>query len=209
MHDNHVLTSHILTVFFGYFAIMNPLANTAVFVGLTDGMNSKQRRHIALKSLLITLIIIALFAAFGKTLFHFFGITLPALQVTGGVIVFIIGYQMLHGEGSKLHSPTTSDDDNIAVSPLAVPLLAGPGTIATTMNYTASGGWLNIIVTIGVFAFLCLITLLCFLAGQKLVSFIGESMLAIITRLMGLILAVIGSQMFIEGVSGAVKTFSH
>ena len=77
------------------------------------------------------------------------------------------------------------------------------------MNYSASGGWQNIAITIGVFTLLCLITLICFLAGQKLVSFIGESMLAIITRLMGLILAVIGSQMLIEGIGGAVKTFSH
>lgn len=196
------LVSHFISVFFGYFAIMNPLANTAVFVGLTEGMEAAVRRRIATRALLLTLGIVIAFAALGKTIFHFFGVGLPALRLTGGVLVFVIGYQMLHGEASKMHS---GDDagENLAVSPLAVPLLAGPGTIATTMSFSAQGGWADVSVTIAVFTFMCAITWVCFVYGEQLLERIGDSALQIVTRLMGLILAVIGAQMLIEGVRGA------
>jgi len=199
----------LLAIFLGYFAIMNPIANTAVFVGLTSDMNEKEKSNVAKRSLTITFIIIVLFAALGKTLFNFFGISLPALRITGGVLVFLIGYHMLHGGGSTLHSSKASDndDDDIAISPLAVPILAGPGTIATTMSYSASGGWSHIIITVSVFFILCIITYYSFIFGQKILNFIGENGLKITTRLMGLILAIIGTQMLIQGIVGAIKTY--
>ncbi len=191
---------HALTVFMGFFAIMNPIANTAVFIGLAGEEDRSRQKKIAAKSLFIAFVIILLFAILGKIIFHLFGITLPALRITGGILVFIIGYHMLHGQSSSLHKPDTHNDSDVAISPLAVPLLAGPGTIATAMNFSASGGWLNISVTISMFAVLCLVTFLFFLSAQKIVTLIGNSGLSIVTRLMGLILAIIGTQMFITGV---------
>ncbi len=203
------LFQHVLTVFLGFFAIMNPIANTAVFVGLTDKEEYSTQKKIAFKALTLSFFIIFTFAILGKTIFHLFGITLPALRITGGVLVFIIGYQMLHGESSKMHSSkdNENDDVDISVSPLAVPILAGPGTIATAMNYSASGGWIDITTTIAMFAVLCIITFIFFIFGQRIVHVIGTSGLSIVTRLMGLILAVIGIQMLIEGVFGAIKIF--
>ena len=198
--------NHLVTVFFGFFAIMNPLANTAVFVGLTGNLEERQKARVAKKSLLLTFFIIFLFAVLGKTLFTFFGITLPALRITGGILVFIIGYHMLQGEGSSLHS-SNKNADSLAVSPLAVPILAGPGTIATAMNFSASGGWFEIVSTILIFSTLCLITYVCFIFGERIIDKLGESALQIITRLMGLILSVIGIQMLVEGIYGAVNHF--
>ena len=199
------LFNQALVIFLGFFAIMNPIANTAVFVGLVSDENKASQEKIASKSLLISFTIILAFAILGKTIFHLFGITLPALRITGGFLVFIIGYQMLHGETSKMHKSRDNNDADIAVSPLAVPILAGPGTIATAMNYAADGGWLAISTTIIMFALLCIITYLCFIFGQRLVQGIGNSGLRIVTRLMGLILAVIGTQMLIEGIHGAIR----
>ncbi|ROS01388.1 multiple antibiotic resistance protein [Sinobacterium caligoides] len=206
---DHLFTQFV-TVFLGFFAIMNPIANTAVFVGLTSQQDSKMQAKIAFKALLTSFLIIIAFALLGKAIFQLFGITLPALRITGGILVFLIGYQMLHGESSRLHQPGESgdDDSDMAISPLAVPILAGPGTIATAMNYSATGGWEAGIITVATFALLCTITYLCFIFGQRIVAFIGKDGLSIITRLMGLILAVIGTQMLIEGVYGAVKAFS-
>lgn len=195
---------HLLTVFMAFFAIMNPIANTTVFAGLTAGMSNTEQRKIAFKSLMITFIIIVLFAFLGKTIFHLFGISLPALRIAGGILVFLVGYHMLHGQSSKLHTAAASSDSNIAISPLAVPLLAGPGTIATAMNYSAAGGWQEISLTVVSFAVLCLITFFCFVFSSKIISAIGESGLSIVTRLMGLILAVIGVQMVIDGASAVV-----
>jgi multiple antibiotic resistance protein len=199
--------NQLVAVFFGYFAIMNPLANTAVFVGLTGELDRVEKAEIARKSLLLTFAIVFVFAALGKTIFHFFGVTLPALRIAGGILVFVIGYHMLHGEGSSLHEGGDATAEDMAISPLAVPILAGPGTIATTMSFAATGGWLNIALTVAVFALMCLITYVCFVFGERLLDKIGADALKIVTRLMGLILAVIGVQMGIEGVAGALALF--
>jgi multiple antibiotic resistance protein len=200
---------HAVPVFLGFFAIMNPFANTSVFIGLTGGRSRKEQTRIALKSLLLSFLIILVFSFSGKMIFHLFGISLPALRIAGGILVFIIGYQMLHGESSKMHASGRSEMEDPTVSPLAVPILAGPGTIATAMNFSASGHWRELIITITTFGILCIVTLLCFIAGEGLVKMIGRKGLEIITRLMGLILAVIGIQMLLQGVQDAIKAFGH
>jgi multiple antibiotic resistance protein len=206
---------HAATVFMGFFAIMNPVANTPVFIGLTSGDGERAKRLVARNSVLLAFAVIVVFCVAGKLIFDLFGITLPALRITGGVVVFLIGFHMLQGEPSPVHSPSESDQQdsleaelNVAVSPLAVPILAGPGTIATAMNYSASGGVTNMFGTIGAFAALCLITYALFLSGQRFVEYIGASAVKVITRLMGLILAVIGTQMLIDGIGSAIHTLS-
>ncbi len=198
------------TVFMGFFAIMNPIANTAVFVGMAGDMDHLSQRTTAIKAVLTAFFIVAFFCLLGKAIFNLFGITLPALRLSGGILVFLVGYHMLQGNSSKMHSDKTEqqkDSDDIAISPLAIPILAGPGTIATAMNYSAAGGIGNILVTIAAFALLCVITLICFLLGKRLIGFIGVAGLGIITRLMGLILTVIGMQMGIQGAHDAYQLF--
>lgn len=198
------LYTQLITVFLGFFAIMNPIANTATFDGLVGDKDKSEQSKIAARSLIITFCIILVFSLLGKAIFHMFGITLPALRITGGILVFLVGYHMINGSGSSLHSAEKSDDSDIAVSPLAVPLLAGPGTIATAMNYSASGGLMDVSVTIFMFALLCIITYYCFVYSSKILLVIGKSGLSIVTRLMGLILAVIGMQMLIVGITSAI-----
>ena len=199
------LYTQLITVFMGFFAIMNPIANTAAFSGLVGEKSKAEQRKIATKALLITFFVILSFSILGKAIFHLFGITIDALRVTGGILVFIVGYHMLNGHGSKLHSAEGDDESDLAVSPLAVPLLAGPGTIATAMNYSASGGMIGILTTVSVFAVLCIITFICFIYSSSILSVIGTNGLSIVTRLMGLILAVIGTQMLIVGIMSVVS----
>ncbi|PKG56989.1 hypothetical protein CXF83_18940 [Shewanella sp. Choline-02u-19] len=200
------LLAHSLAVFMAFFAIMNPIANTTVFAGLTASMSKSEQTKTAIKSLTITFIIIVLFSLLGKSIFNLFGITLPALRIAGGILVFLVGYHMLHGKSSKLHTAAADSESDIAVSPLAVPLLAGPGTIATAMNYSAAGGWGEITVTVLAFAALCIITFICFVFSSKIIAAIGENGLSIVTRLMGLILSVIGVQMLIDGITAVVSS---
>lgn len=201
---------HALTVFMGFLAIMNPVANTPIFLSLTRGNDAKMTKAVAIRSLLIAFLIVVLFAVAGKLIFELFNLTLPAFRITGGLLVFVIGFHMLQGNQSLVHHPTAVDQRqtqsaalDIAVSPLAMPILAGPGTITTAMNYSANGGILDVIITIGTFAVLCGITYTCFIFGERFVTYIGESALGAITRMMGLILAVIGTQMVLEGIHGA------
>ncbi len=204
------LIQHGLSVFVAFFAIMNPISNTAVFLGLTAENTDGQKKQIAFKSLSIGFFIILAFTILGQMIFHLFGITLIALKITGGVLIFIIGYQMLHGESAKMHKGKEDEkegDGDVAISPLAVPLLAGPGTIATAMNYTANGTWEEMAVTTAMFFLLCIVTFFSFVFGKEIVKPLGAGGLTIITRLMGLIVAVIGTQMLIGGLHALMQSY--
>lgn len=207
---------HALTVFMGFFAIMNPVANTPVFLGLTAGDDSGTRRRVAAKALLLSAVIIVFFCAAGKLVFTLFGITLPAFRITGGILVALVGFHMLQGgEHSTVQHPSDEDKEKsldaalgVAITPLAMPILAGPGTIATAMNYASAGTVTEFVVTVSAFIVLCAITYVFFVSGERLVRYIGDNGMKVITRLMGLILAVIGVQMLIEGMGGAVAAFN-
>jgi multiple antibiotic resistance protein len=207
---------HALSVFMGFFAIMNPVANTPVFLGLTADDDTGTRRKIAAKALLVSAVIIVIFCAAGKIIFTLFGITLPAFRVTGGILVALVGFHMLQGgKHSTVQHPSDEDKKKsldaalqVAITPLAMPILAGPGTIATAMNYASAGTLTEFVVTISAFFVLCAITYVFFLSGERLVKYIGDNGVKVITRLMGLILAVIGVQMLIHGIGGAVTAFS-
>lgn len=198
------------TIFMGFFAIMNPIANVPIFISLTNNDDKKSKKIIAFRSLLISFLIVVVFSITGKIIFEMFSITMFAFRITGGIIVFIIGYHMLQGNNSSVHHLTDEENNkciddqlSVAISPLAMPILAGPGTIATAMNFSANGNIIQMIITISAFGFLCVITYLLFVSSEKLTKFISAGILGMITRMMGLILAVIGVQMLIAGIKGA------
>ncbi|MEM9280387.1 MAG: MarC family protein [Verrucomicrobiota bacterium] len=200
---------HFSTILMAFFAIMNPIANTPVFLGLTDGLSDSDRRLVAIRGIILAFVIITAFSLGGQTIFNLFGITLPAFRITGGILVGLVGYHMLQGEHSSVHSPNEDDTEpsreaaiDLSISPLALPILAGPGSIATAMSFSAGSGNRNLILTLVALAIICAISLVSFLAGEQITRFLGPNALKVITRLMGLILAVIGVQMLIEGIQG-------
>jgi multiple antibiotic resistance protein len=202
------------TVFMGFFAIMNPIGNMPIFLGLVEGIDKTEQKKIARKSVVLAFIIIAAFSIFGSIIFEAFGITLPAFQIGGGVLIFIVGYQLLHGKESSMHHPSEGENDkdssveDIAISPLAIPILAGPGTISTAMNFVGeSSKILNITVVIIVFGLICFITYLCFVFGEKILSHMKKGVVKVITRLMGLIITIISVQMVIAGIHNAIKLY--
>jgi multiple antibiotic resistance protein len=203
------LLAHALTAFMGLFAIMNPVANVPIFISLTASDDRQTTKAIALRSLILAFLIVAVFSLAGKLIFKLFGITLPAFKITGGLLVFLIGFHMLQGNLSSIthlkqenYKKLREAELSVATFPLAMPILAGPGTIATAMIFAGKGGILELAITISAFAILCVITYAFFIFGEKFVTFIGVGALGVITRMMGLVLAVIGTQMVIEGVRG-------
>jgi multiple antibiotic resistance protein len=204
------IITNVVTVFTAFFAIMNPMASVPVFLSLTRGDDAQTTRKVAFRSLVVAFSIVVLFSVAGKVILEVFGLTLPAFRVTGGIIVFFIGLHMLQGNQSNVQQPSDKETQNardaelsIAITPLGMPILAGPGTIATAMNFSASGGITAMIITISSFAVLCVITYFFFTFGVKLLGYLGANVLGVITRMMGLILAAVGTQMLIEGVRGA------
>ena len=213
------LIGHTITVFLALSAVMNPIANAAAFIGLTGDCDQASRKRIALKSIVTAFGIVLFFCVLGKAIFELFGIGLPAFRITGGVLIFLVGFQMLQGKQSNMHHPEpgspgqgsmgsdSAQPPDVAISPLAIPILAGPGTIATAMNYSATGGYVQSAVTVAAFFVLCIITFLAFLSGETLMRVLGHSGIDVVTRLMGLILAVVGTQMLLQGIHDATKLF--
>ena len=233
------LLSFALTAFMGFFAIMNPLANAPIFLGLTGNLSTGQRKKVAAQAVITAFFITATFAIAGESLFKLFGIELPAFKVTGGILVFLVGKHLLEGRStspvqtskavrskakahSQLRDDSSDDDSNkiaqqaiptneakttpgdqVAISPLAIPILAGPGTLATAINYSAGQGAVKIGICISCYALLCFITFFVFIGGEKILDKFGPKAVEVISRLMGLILAVIGVQMIFTGLSDA------
>ncbi len=192
--------------FMAFFAILNPLGNMPVFISLTTADDPKVNRSIAKEALVISTIIVILFALVGKYIFDLFGINLSALRIIGGIVIAIIGYDMLKGKSYSLQhnvdpkNPRIDQQMSVAITPLAMPVLAGPGTIATAMNLADKHNPLIVILSFAILAFL---TYFLFIYGELIIKKLGQNLLTVITRLMGLILAVIGTDMVIAGLKAA------
>ncbi|SDF40732.1 MarC family protein [Cellulophaga baltica] len=190
-----------LTVFMGFFAIMNPIANTPIFLGLVEGKDKEQKKKIAKTGTITAFIIVVSFILAGKYIFELFGITIPAFKITGGILIFYVGFEMLMSKKSKIHSTEDKEDDSsVGISPLAIPILAGPGTIVTGMNFVTDASYTHIGVVIGVFGLMIFLTYVAFVLSDVIVKKVGQNLISVIGKLMGLILAIIGTGMIVEGI---------
>ena len=214
----HGILLEFTAAFMGFFAIMNPIANVPVFLSLTSDESEKITRRIALRAVVLAFLIVTVFALTGKMIFSLFGLNMDAFRITGGILVFLIGFHMLQGKHSHMHHPHSIDNEpdgtaaleqddpavSVATFPLAMPILAGPGTLTTAMSLSARGGFAATGITVLTFALLCVLTYFVFAFGERFVRYIGHDALGVITRLMGLIVAVIGTGMVVEGIKGAI-----
>ena len=192
-----------------FFAIMNPISNLPAYMALVADDSQKISRKIAFRSVLMAFVIITVFIFSGDFIFKVFGITIVSFRIAGGILVAVIGYHMINGN----HSPSykgmeqqavNSDPMSIAISPLAMPLFAGPGTITTALSL-ANGGLQNQLITVVAFALLCVITYLLLRSAKQIAGFLGENLMKIITKMMGLLLFSIGIQMIIVSVQTLLK----
>ena len=193
--------SYSLTVFMAFFAIMNPLVNIPIFVKITEGIDAKKKKAIAKTANIVAFIIVVSFILVGKYIFEIFGLTIPSFKVFGGVLIFYIGFDMLQTKKTSLHlKDKPVFDASIAISPLAIPIMAGPGTIVTGMNFVVDADFLKVSLTILIFALIILCTYLAFIYSNYLVRIVGENNFVIIGKIMGIIIGVLGANMLIEGI---------
>ena len=200
------LFNYTLTAYLGFFAILNPIANTPIFLGLVEGEDSQRIKAIARRATLTAFIIVSAFIVAGKYIFELFGITIPAFKITGGILIFYVGFEMLMSRKSSVHSSSNLDDNSdVAISPLAIPILAGPGTIVTAMNNVTDASLVHVMILILVFGAMIFLTYLAFSLSDIIVQKVGNDMIAVIGKMMGLIIAIIGSGMIIEGIKLAFE----
>ncbi len=197
------LFTFALSVFTGFFAVMNPIANIPVFLGLVEDADEKTKRKISKKATLVAFIIVTVFIVLGKFIFELFGITIPAFKITGGILIFYIGFEMLQSKKSDIKHTKIEIDEGIAGSPLAIPILAGPGTIVTATNFVTEANYIHIAIVILIFALMCYLTYLAFNLSELIVEKLGKNIIVVIGKIMGLIIAIIGTNMIIEGITMA------
>lgn len=203
------MSTQLFYAFMAFFAIMNPISNLPAYMALVADDSQKISRKIAFRSLLIAFVIVTVFIFSGDFIFKVFGITIVSFRIAGGILVAVIGYHMINGN----HSPSykgmeqqavNSDPMSVAISPLAMPLFAGPGTITTALSL-ANGGLRNQLITVVSFALLCVITYLLLRSAKQIAGFLGKNLMKIITKMMGLLLFSIGIQMIIVSVQTLIK----
>jgi multiple antibiotic resistance protein len=185
-------------MFGALFPVVAPIPMAPVFVSLTAQSSSAERMRVAIKSSLIAFVVLVVFLFAGEPLLHVFGISLEALQIAGGIIVGLTGLAMAQ---QPVVLPEEAGGD-IAFSPLAVPLLAGPGAfgvlLALDARRTSSIALVGFVVAI---ALIALVIYLCFIFGAQIVRFLGPAPLDAIRRLFGLIVMAIGVEMVVYGIN--------
>jgi multiple antibiotic resistance protein len=196
--------SFVLIVFTGLFAIINPIGNAPIFISFVDHLNKQQQKAIALKAVTVGFIILATFVVFGYALFNIFNISIQAFRITGGLLVLKVGFDMINSKPKDAAAITTNaeaTDTGFAISPLATPILVGPGTLSTAVSFVGVGNKIeNSIIIICSSAIILTITYFVFISSTTLVQKIGKEVLNVVTKIMGLLIGSIGIQMIITSI---------
>ena len=197
--------AYLITAFVTIFVIIDPIGLAPLFLALTRGKTGAQRRSIAIRATLVAFAILLLFAAFGEALLGFVGISMPAFRVAGGILLFLTAIDMLFERRTKRREDRTEeeeDTDDPSVFPLAIPLIAGPGAIASVILLTGEKpGWEGMVMIWGVVAVILLIMLVIFLASGGLERLFGKTGIDVITRVLGMLLAALAVQFVLDGLA--------
>ncbi|EKN17141.1 MarC family protein [Parabacteroides goldsteinii] len=192
-----------LLCFTSFFTLTNPLGTMPVFLTMTNGMSDDERKTIVRRATIVSFITLMVFTFSGQFLFKFFGISTNGFRIAGGIIIFTIGFDMLQARYSKAK---LKDDEvktyvnDISITPLAIPMLCGPGAIANGIMLMEDANTLiKKILLVSVIASVYFITFLILRASTRLNKYMGETGNNVMMRLMGLILMVIAVECFVSG----------
>ena len=196
-----------LTAFVTLLVVVDPPGVVPVFVALTEGADAAERRATGRRAIVVALLVALFFLVAGRSLLSYLGVTIHAFSISGGVLLFATALPMLFGHRGGLQAPERGEQptagEDIAIFPLAIPLLSGPGAIASILLLTSqANGDLRRLAALGVAVILVYgVTLVMLRAGGSLMARIGEGKVHIVTRVMGIILAALAVQFILNGVT--------
>ena len=215
-------SKELLSLAISLTVIIDPIAAAGIFMGFTASLSLASRRAIAIRAHITALLTLIVFAIGGNQILHLFGIGLPAFRIAGGLLLLLVSIEMVTGTRNDRRQQTaeravserTQDDDSdtatdIAIFPIGIPLLAGPGAIAAVLLYTAGpyGESIHGIgLLVGMVLAILLLSLAFFLMISRFGSFIGPSMIQVITRLLGILVAALSAQYILDGLSATFFT---
>ena len=194
------------------FFVIDPLANVPLFLTITSTHTAEQKRRVARRAAFATWLILCIFALAGGVIFQLFGISLGAFKIAGGIMLMLMSIDMMRAHTSETKTTAEEQDesrarDDVAIFPLAIPMLAGPSAIATVMVFMSRAEW-RPIPTAGVFVAVtatCLVTWLLMRSAASAERFLPKTLLRAFERVMGLLLASVAVEFVASGVADMVN----
>jgi multiple antibiotic resistance protein len=198
-------SAFLITAFATLFVVIDPPGLVPMFIALTSGMDNAHRATMARRACIIAFVLLTLFGLMGEALLGFIGISMSAFRIAGGILLFLTALDMLFERRTQRREGQSADPDHDpSVFPLAIPLIAGPGAIASMILLMgqSGGGWLGAGLILGLLAVMILVTYLFLLASPPLERLLGRTGTVVITRLLGMLLAALSVQFVIDGIKG-------
>ena len=203
-----------LSAFVTLFVVIDPPGCAPIYAGLTKGATTAQQRSMAVRACLIAGAILVVFALFGEDLLGALHIELDSFRIAGGLMLFLIALDMVFEKRTQRREQRAErvaaehdggpEIEDVSVFPMAMPMLAGPGAIASVMLLTAKAqGWENTLVVLAALAAVLILTLLALIAASPLMRLFGARVEAVITRLLGVLLAALAAQYVIDGLKAS------
>jgi multiple antibiotic resistance protein len=196
-----------------FLVIIDPPGCAPIFASLTSGASPVQRRGMAVRSSLIAWVILMFFALLGRPMLHALGISLASFRIAGGIMLFIIAVDMVFERRTERREKRahafdqTAEVEDISVFPMAMPMMAGPGSIASAMLWVSRAETpVHVALVLAAITVVMLITLATLLAAGPLMRLIGSKVEAAITRILGVILAALAAQFVVDGLK---QSFPH
>lgn len=204
------MTELFVSAFVTLFVVIDPPGCAPIFASLTSGAAAAQRRAMAIRSVLIASAILIFFGLLGEDLLRVLGISLDAFRIAGGIMLFLIALEMVF-EKRQARRETRAQEvsadpeiEDVSVFPMAIPMIAGPGSIASVMLLMARGeGLTGSLVVLAALAAILLLTLLALLLAGPMMRLLGHRIEAMITRILGVILAALAAQFVIDGIEAS------
>ncbi len=195
------------------FVMADPFGNIPIFLGLTGGMSGTERRYVITKASVIGAVILLVFALAGKPFMDLLGISLNSLRIAGGILLLLIAFDMLMGSetrAKKTDGPQEEEDfDSIAVTPMATPLITGPGAMTVTMVYMNEAAGMDKLWILAAILIAMAGSWIILVNSDLLYSFIHKDGARVLTKVMGIVLAAIATGMMVTGISGSFPALLH
>ncbi len=196
-----------LTAFTTFFVIIDPVGVVPLFMALTAGMDPAHRKKVAVKAVLIATCILLAFTVLGQPMLKYLGISLAAFRIAGGLLLLLLAIDMVVVKHSGLRTTTTDEEEeathrpDVTVFPLAIPLIAGPGAIASVilMQSQHTGSLIEQGIIAGVMIGVLLMVLIGFLSSERIMKILGLTGINVITRVFGIILCALAISNIVEG----------
>lgn len=202
-----------LSSFITFFIIVDPIVNVPLFRAFLSDFDQKTRQNMVKKAVIVAAVVLVIFTLVGNTIFHFLGIEMYSFRIAGGVILFIIAIEMLLGrrpgtKSSAVEEEESMRSEDLVVTPLAVPLLTGPGAITTgIVLFNTASGITDQVILFVVIGLVYLLSYFILSRSEKVFDSLGHTGTMVIVRIMGLLLAAIAIQFMITGIEEAVVDF--